>query len=317
MEYILDDNRNNRDRHHDHHRRLNHQEDRRGDRDQHHHLRGSGMRYVRVDERDEVVHPIRFHDEYHHRHNSASHEYDGDSEPSDPSSDRLIDSRMLRERRDSAQSVHSNSSDSHHSMHSHESIAAYSDSMQSDVPIVVPNPKYWRRLSSLPLPSYRHFMLQNNTLFSMRLLHCTLLPASRVLLQFNPLFLPNTATRLNPRNKFENLQSMTSHKGHALNQAATQLMKFSNIMLSHTYCMLHVAAASILPVIGLRRVISGNLSPDLQNAVNPINIHANPATVLFVANLRNGNGNDGNNNNNNSDDDDLNAEDQERMEQER
>lgn len=313
MDYILED--------------INHQNQRRHreavqdryDRSHHRH------RYVRVDERDDIVHPIDFHDEFDRIEDrrSVSNEYDGDSEPSDPSheiqghhevTEYSMSLRPERERRDSDRTDHS--------QHSMASNLSYSESMASEVVNpVVPNPKYWRRCSALPLPTYRHFMLQNNTLFAMIMLHCTLLPASRMLLQFNHLFLPNTATRLNPRNKFENLQSMTSHKGDALNQAATQLMKLSNIVLSHTYCMLHVAAASVLPVFGLRGVIFGNLSPESRSYLNPmhLNHNANMGLLTFVVrnrgngrNRNNGNGDDGNGN-----EDELNAEDREWIEKKR
>merc|ERR1712087_659066 len=51
--------------------------------------------------------------------------------------------------------------------------------------IIVPTPKYALRNNKLPLPKMRHFMLQNNTLFALIMLHCTVLPISRCLLRFN------------------------------------------------------------------------------------------------------------------------------------
>ena len=52
------------------------------------------------------------------------------------------------------------------------------------------------------------------------MLHNTLLPISRALLQYNHLFLPNLTTKsTSPKQKFASLQSITSHKFDALNIA--------------------------------------------------------------------------------------------------
>ena len=143
--------------------------------------------------------------------------------------------------------------------------------------IIVPNPKYANRNSKLPLPGYKHFLLQQNVLFSIIMLHSTLLPISRILLQYNHFFLPNSATKgsKNALQKFNNLQSITSHKYDTLNTAAAKLMKLSNIFLSHTYCLLHVVSTSIIPVIGLRSIIFGNISSQLQNVLNPMHLNNN------------------------------------------
>lgn len=142
--------------------------------------------------------------------------------------------------------------------------------------IIVPNPKYSNRANKLPLPRYKHFLLQQNTLFAIIMLHSTLLPISRALLQYNHLFLPNAATKSSsPRKGFNNLQSMTSHKFDTLNIATTKLMKLSNIVLSHTYCLLHVVSTSIIPVIALRSIIFGNISTQLQNVLNPMHLNNN------------------------------------------
>ena len=142
--------------------------------------------------------------------------------------------------------------------------------------IIVPNPKYSNRANKLPLPGYKHFLLQQNTLFAIIMLHSTLLPISRALLQYNHLFLPNSATKSSsPRKGFSNLQSITSHKFDTLNAAASKLMKLSHIVLSHTYCLLHVVSTSIVPVIALRSVIFGNISSQLQNVLNPMHLNNN------------------------------------------
>ena len=135
--------------------------------------------------------------------------------------------------------------------------------------IIVPNPKYRNRNSSLPLPTFKHFLLQNNTLFSIIMLHCTLLPISRLLLKFNALFLPNKnqshshySSTING-GKFKSLQSITSHKNNSLNSATSKVLKLSTILLSHTYCMLHVVCTSIIPIIAIRSSIFRNLSTQL------------------------------------------------------
>ena len=116
--------------------------------------------------------------------------------------------------------------------------------------IIVPSPKYALKNNKLPLPNLRHFVLQQNTLFALIMLHSTLLPISRCLLKFNHLFLPN-ATRPNTK-RFASLQSITSHRNESLDNVTSGLMKVSNIISSHAYCLLHVVATSIVPVICLR-----------------------------------------------------------------
>eukprot|EP01084_Bolivina_argentea_P200716 343188_1 len=135
--------------------------------------------------------------------------------------------------------------------------------------IVVPHPKLSSRNNRLPLPNYKHFLFQNNTLFTIIMLHSTLLPVSRALLHWNHFFLP--------KNNKSNLQSITSHKTNTfyIQNAASKLMKLSNIILSHTYCLLHVVSTSIIPVLGLRSIIFGNMSTQLQNVLNPIHINNN------------------------------------------
>eukprot|EP01083_Nonionella_stella_P011180 31783_1 len=154
------------------------------------------------------------------------------------------------------------------------------DSPQSihfgEEPIVVPSPKYYNRSTRLPLPSYKHFLIQNNTLFTIIMLHHTLLPVSRILLKWNHLFL------YNPNQK---LQSITSHKSifFPFNSHNT-FAKLSNILLSHTYCLLHVVATSIIPVLCLRSVVFNNVSPRVQNVLNPmyINNNANAANAAMA-----------------------------------
>jgi len=91
-------------------------------------------------------------------------------------------------------------------------------------------------------PSWRHFMFQGNTVFCALFLHCSVLPISRALMKASP-WIARAASSLWPST--------------------------SKVMVGHAYCVLHIAASSIVPVLGLRSLIFGNLSPHLNNALNP------------------------------------------------